>query len=65
MPHILRKEWECRGIGGADHLVLGSPLRTDALVPLPVQMGKDLARREQADGGVGRGPGGPPHHEYT
>ena len=33
----------------------------DALVPLPEQRYQHIARREQADGGVGRGPGGPPH----
>src|ERR1035438_1423924 len=33
----------------------------DALVPLPGQRYRHLARRERADGGVGRGPGGPPH----
>src|ERR1019366_10217600 len=33
----------------------------DALVPLPAQRYRHLARRQQADGGVGRGPGGPPH----
>src|SRR5450631_86344 len=34
----------------------------DALVPLPGQRYQDHAERQQADGGVGRGPGGPPHH---
>ena len=33
----------------------------DAPVPLPAQRGQHLAEREQADEGVGRGPGGPPH----
>src|ERR1035438_9199648 len=33
----------------------------DALVPLPEQRYQHLARREQADGGVGRGQEGPPH----
>ena len=36
----------------------------DALVPLPGQRRQHLTRREQADGGVGRGPGGPPHHQW-
>src|ERR1035438_3499235 len=34
----------------------------DALVPPPEQRYQLPARRKQADGGVGRGPGGPPHH---
>src|ERR1035438_9230231 len=34
----------------------------DALVPLPGQRYRHHAVRQQADGGVGRGPGGPPHH---
>src|ERR1035438_1993697 len=34
----------------------------DALVPLPGQRYQHHAKRQQADGGVGRGPGGPPHH---
>src|ERR1035441_10341186 len=34
----------------------------DALVPHPEQRYRHLASCEQADGGVGRGPGGPPHH---
>jgi hypothetical protein len=34
----------------------------DALVPLPGQRYQHHAERQQADGGVGRGPGGPPHH---
>ena len=34
----------------------------DALVPQPEQPHQHLAGCEQADGGVGRGPGGPPHH---
>ena len=33
----------------------------DALVPLPGQY-RLLAEREEADQGVRRGPGGPPHH---
>src|ERR1035441_9978834 len=33
----------------------------DALVPLPGQRYQHHAKRQQADGGVGRGPGGPPH----
>ena len=33
----------------------------DALVPLPEQRYQHLAGLEQADEGVGRGPGGPPH----
>src|ERR1019366_9462354 len=33
----------------------------DALVPQPEQWGQYLAGCQQADGGVGRGPGGPPH----
>src|ERR1039457_1127806 len=33
----------------------------DALVPHPAQRGEPPAPSEQADGGVGRGPGGPPH----
>src|ERR1017187_7959473 len=32
------------------------------LVPQPDQRFQHLASCEQADGGVGRGPGGPPHH---
>jgi hypothetical protein len=32
------------------------------LDPQPEQRHQHLAGREQADGGVGRGPGGPPHH---
>src|SRR5674476_1214428 len=35
----------------------------DALVPHPEQPRRHLAGCKQADGGVGRGPGGPPHHE--
>ena len=35
----------------------------DALVPLPEQRYQHLAGLGQADGGVGRGPGGPSHHE--
>jgi prepilin-type N-terminal cleavage/methylation domain-containing protein len=34
----------------------------DALVPLPEHRCRHLAGYVQADGGVGRGPGGPPHH---
>jgi cytochrome c oxidase assembly protein subunit 15 len=33
----------------------------DALVPLPERRDQHLAECQQADGGVGRGPGGPPH----
>jgi hypothetical protein len=33
----------------------------DAPVPQPEQRYQHVARRGQADGGVGRGPGGPPH----
>jgi hypothetical protein len=40
----------------------GCPLGRDALVPLPAQLCQHLAEREQADEGVGRGPGGPPHN---
>ena len=40
----------------------GCPLGQDALVPLPGQRYQHHAERQQADGGVGRGPGGPPHH---
>src|ERR1019366_4068501 len=40
----------------------GCPLGQDALVPHPEQRYRHLASCEQADGGVGRGPGGPPHH---
>jgi NADPH-dependent 2,4-dienoyl-CoA reductase/sulfur reductase-like enzyme/Fe-S-cluster-containing hydrogenase component 2 len=40
----------------------GCPLGQDALVPQPEQPHQHLAGCEQADGGVGRGPGGPPHH---
>jgi NAD(P)H-nitrite reductase large subunit/ferredoxin len=36
----------------------GCPLGQDALVPQPERP----HQHEQADGGVGRGPGGPPHH---
>src|ERR1035437_119255 len=32
------------------------------LVPLPGRRYRPPAGRQQADGGVGRGPGGPPHH---
>jgi hypothetical protein len=35
----------------------------DALVPPPAQRDQHLAKRKQADGGVGRGPGGPPHQQ--
>src|ERR1035438_799707 len=34
----------------------------DALVPLQGLRYQHHAERQQADGGVGRGPGGPPHH---
>ena len=37
----------------------------DALVPQPEQRHQHLTRREQADEGVGRGPGGPPHHQCS
>jgi signal transduction histidine kinase/ligand-binding sensor domain-containing protein len=47
--------------GGADPLVLGSPLGTDAPVPLPEQRYQPFAGRPRADEGVGRGPGGPPY----
>src|ERR1039457_5538796 len=36
----------------------------DALVPQPVQRYQHLAGCQQADGGVGRGPGGPPHQQH-
>src|ERR1017187_7963687 len=39
----------------------GCPLGLDALVPLPERRNRHLAGCQQADGGVGRGPGGPPH----
>jgi ATP-dependent helicase HrpB len=35
----------------------------DAPVPLPAPRSQHLAGCEEADGGVGRGPGGPPHHQ--
>jgi gluconolactonase len=35
----------------------------DALVPQPEQRNRHLAGCQQADGSVGRGPGGPPHHQ--
>src|ERR1019366_4813194 len=35
----------------------------DALVPRLKQLGQHHAKRAQADGGVGRGPGGPPHNQ--
>src|SRR5450631_4749193 len=37
----------------------------DAPVPLPAHRVRYLAECEQADGGVGRGPGGPPHHRCS
>jgi ATP-dependent helicase HrpB len=41
----------------------GCPLGQDAPVPLPAPRTQHLAGCEQADGGVGRGPGRPPHHQ--
>ena len=41
----------------------GCPLGQVPLDPLPEQRRRHLAGYEQADGGVVRGPGGPPHHE--
>ena len=41
---------------GRTPLVLGPPLGTDALVPQPEQPHQHLARRQQADGGVGSRP---------
>src|ERR1035441_8485243 len=41
----------------------GCPLGQDALDPPPAQRDRHLAWHEQADGGVGRGPGGPPHRQ--
>src|ERR1019366_6170678 len=41
----------------------GCPLGQDALDPPPAQRDRHLAWREQADGGVGRGSGGPPHRQ--
>ena len=37
----------------------------DALVPLPERLHPRHAKCEQADEGVGRGPGGPPHRIGT
>ena len=49
-------------IGNAAEVVGQTPWSArDAPVPLPAQRGQHLAEREQADEGVGRGPGGPPH----
>src|ERR1035437_10247782 len=49
-------------IGNAAEVVGQTPRSArDALVPHPEQRGQRLAGCEQADGGVGRGPGGPPH----
>src|ERR1035441_3313633 len=41
----------------------GCLLGQDALVPRLEQLGQHHAKRAQADGGVGRGPGGPPHNQ--
>src|ERR1039458_5359922 len=41
----------------------GCPLGQDALVPRLEQLGQHHAKRAQADGGVGREPGGPPHNQ--
>src|ERR1035438_7197356 len=37
----------------------------DAPIPLPEQRHQHLAGRKQADGGVARGPGGPPYQCWT
>src|ERR1017187_4786553 len=49
----LRLIWIC----GADPLV-----RAGVLVPHSAQRYQSLAGPQEADGGVGRGPGGPPHN---
>src|ERR1019366_7928194 len=48
-----------RGLGGADPLV-----RAGRLVPPPPPRQQHLAGRQQADGGVGGGPGGPAHQSW-
>jgi len=48
-----------RTLFGAEPLVAW-----DARVPLPV-LRQDLADHEEADRGVGRGPGGPPHSSLS
>jgi hypothetical protein len=60
MRLIKPKRLNAAELGGAD-----PRSARDAAVPLPAQWGQYLARREQADEGVGRGPGGPPHRAYA
>src|ERR1035441_8670807 len=55
----LKLVFEIRGTGGADPLV-----RAGRLVPQPTQRHQHLAGRQQADGGVGGDPGGPPHQSW-
>src|ERR1017187_10061446 len=53
-----------RNTGYAAELVGQTPLSArDALVPLPEQRYRHPEKREQADGGVGRSPGGLPHRQ--
>jgi GT2 family glycosyltransferase/glycosyltransferase involved in cell wall biosynthesis len=60
---ILRPKWRPPGGTANPAEMVGRTPRSarDALVPQPEQRDRHLVRREQADGGVGRGPGGPPH----
>src|ERR1019366_1792738 len=52
-----------RPTSSADFSLPTKTLRHWAGVPAPQTWRQHLARREQADGGVGRGPGGPPHQQ--
>src|ERR1039457_2997466 len=57
MPLNLAKRWECCGMGGADPLVRAGRPRPAFGTTVSVPCGA-----QEADGGVGRGPGGPPHN---